>query len=254
MGRITLRRDGAVAVIELDNPGKRNAVDAAMRDGLNGAYAEVRGDHSVRVVVITGAEPEGFCAGGAIDGYLAGGAFGPSGTGPPPLPKPWPMSPPVIAAVNGHAVGGGFALALACDLRVVGRGSTLGASGLMRGAAQGAQQSQRLGRLIGASKALELLLLSRWIGGEEAAAIGLANVVVDDGLVLERALAMAHEIAKFSPSAVALTKRLVYEGHHLPLDEAFAWEQELMLDSYRSPDALEGFRAFNEGREPRWAE
>ena len=145
-------------------------------------------------------------------------------------------------------MGGGFALALACDLRIAGRGATLGPSGLRRGAVQGAQQSQRLSRLIGASKALELLLLSRYVGGEEAAQMGLAQAVVDDDQVMNTALEWAATIAGYSPWAVARTKQLVYEGQHLPLAEAFAWEEEVAAEGYRRPEALEGFTAFTEGR------
>ncbi len=252
MGTIHFNRAGPIAVVELDNPGKRNAVDAPMRDELDAAYATIASDDSIRVAIITGAGDEGFCSGGAIDGYLGTGAFGPGGTGPEKLPKPWPLAKPVVAAIRGHAVGGGFGLALACDLRVVGRGAVLGPSGLRRGVAQGAQQSQRLVRLISPSKALEILLLSKWVGGEEAAAIGLANAVVDDDKVMHTAREWATTIASFSPNAVATTKRLVYEGQHLPLEEAFEWEHSLALATYQHPDALEGFQAFMERREPKF--
>jgi enoyl-CoA hydratase/carnithine racemase len=248
VGRIDFQVAEHIATITLDNPAKRNAVDAPMRDGLRAAYERIESDDDIRVAVIRGAGDKAFSSGGDIDGYHQVDAFGPEGGGVPPIPRPWPIWKPFIAAINGYAVGGGFALALACDLRVVGRGATIGPSGLRRGAVQGAQQSQRLSRLIGTSKALELLLLSKYVSGEEAASFGLAQAVVDDDAVMDTALEWARTIAGYSPWAVQRTKQLVYEGQHLPLGEAFAWEDEVAAEGYRSPDALAGFRAFTEGR------
>src|SRR5690606_27087907 len=134
--------------------------------------------------------------------------------------------------------------AIACDLRVVGRGAQIGPSGLRRGAVQGAQQSQRLPRLIGVSKALELLLLSRYVGGEEAAAIGLAQGVADDDRVMDMAMNWARTIAGYDPWAVRKTKELVYRSLDLPMDEGVALEAEVMKQSYSRAEALSGFAAF----------
>jgi enoyl-CoA hydratase/carnithine racemase len=253
MGRIDFSVQDGIAVVMLDNPAKRNAVDAEMRAGLTEAYTRIRDDDGIRVAVIRGAGDKAFCSGGDIDGYQEHGAFGPEGAGPPPIPRPWPIWKPFIAAVQGHAVGGGFALALACDLRVVGRGAQIGPTGLWRGAVQGAQQSQRLTRLIGLSKALELLLLARTVSGEEAAAMGLAQRVVDDEQVVDAAMEWARTIAGYSPWAVARTKELAYLGQDMPLDEAFAWEAEVAAEGYRRTDAVEGFTAFAERRDPRFS-
>lgn len=252
MGQIDLHVADHIATIVLNNPDKRNAVDAPMREGLAKAYQEIVDNDDIRVAVIRGEGDKAFCSGGFIDGYHETKAFGPGGSGPPAIPRPWPIWKPFIAAINGYAVGGGFALALACDLRVVGRSAQMGPSGLRRGAVQGAQQSQRLSRLIGTSKALELLLLSKYVTGAEAAAMGLAQAVVDDDKVTDTAMEWARTIAGYSPWAVAMTKRLVYEGQHLPLDEAFAWEAEITAEGYRRPEVLEGFQAFSEKRAPKF--
>jgi enoyl-CoA hydratase/carnithine racemase len=244
MGEVRFEVTKHVATITLDNPAKRNAVDPPMRAGLSEAYRRIRDDDEIRVAVITGAGDAAFCSGGSIDHYQAAGAFGPEGSGPPPIPRPWGIWKPFIAAIRGYAVGGGFALALACDLRVVGRSAQIGPSGLRRGAVQGAQQSQRLPRLIGLSKALELLLLSKYVSGEEAAAMGLAQTVVDDDAVLSTAYEWASTIAEFSPWAVAETKRLVYEGLHLELGDAFAFEELVAAEGYRRSEALQGFSEF----------
>ena len=252
MGRIDFSVQDGIAVVVLDNPAKRNAVDAEMRAGLTEAYTRIQEDDDIRVAVIRGAGDKAFSSGGDIDAYQENSSFGPEGSGPPPIPRPWPIWKPFIAAIQGYAVGGGFALALACDLRVVGRSARMGPTGLWRGAVQGAQQSQRLTRLIGLSKALELLLLARTVDGEEAAAIGLAQRVVADDDVVDVAMEWAGTIAGYSPWAVARTKELAYQGQNMPLAEAFAWEANVALEGYRREDALEGFSAFTERRDPRF--
>lgn len=251
MGQVDLTVEDRVAVITLDNQDKHNAVDAPMRARLDEIYAAVETDDDVRVAVIHGAGGKAFCSGGLIDGYLDRNAFGPQGTGVPPIPRPWPATKPFIAAINGYAYGGGFALALACDLRVIGKSASIGPAGLKRGTVQGAQTITRLTRLIGASKALEILLLSRYLDGQQAAQAGLAQVV-DDADVLETAMDCARTIAGFSPWTVAMTKKLVYETQHLPLDEAIAQEEAIAAEAYRRDDALEGFSAFNERRKPKF--
>src|SRR5690606_31313901 len=144
-----------------------------------------KNDDDIRVVIMRGAGDKAFCSGGDISAYAAGGVFGPGAEPLPPIPRPWPIWKPFIAAIQGYAVGGGFALALSCDLRVAGKSAKIGPSGLRRGAVQGAQQSQRLPRLIGMSRALELLLLSQYVSGEEAAGMGLVQCVTDDDQVME---------------------------------------------------------------------
>jgi enoyl-CoA hydratase/carnithine racemase len=251
MGRIEFSVSNHVATILLDNPTKHNAVDAPMRAGLEKAYAEVRDNDDIRVAILRGSGDLAFCSGGDIDGYNALGAFGPDGVGPPPIPRPWPIWKPFIAAIKGYAVGGGFALALACDLRVAGKGATIGPSGLRRGVVQGAQQSQRLTRLIGLSKALELLLLSRYVSGSEAASMGLVQSAVEDMAVFDAAQEWAATIAGYSPWAVSKTKQLAYEGLHLPFDEAFSWEASVAAEGYSRPDAAQAFSAFTERKGPK---
>ena len=250
MGTIGFHTDGAVAVITLCNSEFHNAVDAPMRAGLESAYERVDQDESIRVAVITGEGQKSFTSGGHIDGYLAAKAFGPGGCGPPAIPRPWPARKPYIAAINGYALGGGFALALACDLRIVGRSARLGPSGLRRGSVQGATTIQRLTRLIGASRALQILLLSRYLTGDEADKFGLAEVA-DDADVMRVALDRARTIASFDPWTVEQTKALVYDAQHLPLGEAISIENAITAEGYRREAALEGFTAFQERREPR---
>jgi enoyl-CoA hydratase/carnithine racemase len=170
--------------------------------------------------------------------------FGEGAADLPPIPRPKGIWKPFIAAINGYAVGGGFPLALSCDLRVAGKSAVIGSSGLKRGAVQGAQQSQLLPRLIGISKALEILLLSKYVGGEEAAAMGMVQIAVDDSNVMEQAMEWAKIIAGYSPWAVQNTKRLVYEGFNMPLDQAYEWETKVTQEGYKRADAAAGFSEF----------
>jgi len=248
MGHITLDVQGPVAVISLHNPDKHNAVDAPMREQLGAAYARIEGDDTIRVAILQGGDGGSFCAGGAIDGYLDGKAVGPDAAHLPRIPRPYPAAKPYIAAMKGYALGGGFALALACDLRIAGESARLGPTGLKLGAVQGAQTISRLTRLIGASKALEVLLLSKRLAAREAADMGLVHSVVADDAVLATALQWAETIAGFSPWAVAMTKKLVYETQHLPLDEAIEREDRVASEGYSRPEALAGFSAFLAGK------
>lgn len=252
MGRIIFNVDGAIATIALDNPDKHNAVDAPMREELTKAYERIEADDGIRVAIIHGADDGSFCAGGSIDGYLEGKAVGPQAAHLPRIPRPYPATKPFIAAMQGYALGGGFALALACDLRVAGTGARMGPTGMKLGAVQGAQTISRLTRLIGASKALEVLLLSKRLTAQEAAGMGLVHTVVDDDKVLPTAREWAQTIAGFSPWTVAMTKKLVYEAQHLPLAEAVDWEDRVATEGYGRPAALEGFTAFKEGRRPKF--
>lgn len=244
MGEINFSVSDHIATIVLNNPGKRNAVDPAMRVALALAYERIETDDDIHVAILRGEGDRAFCSGGDIDAYKENGVFGPGAQQLPPIPRPWPIWKPFIAAINGYAVGGGFALALACDLRVAGKSAQMGPSGLRRGAVQGAQQSQRLPRLIGMSKALELLLLSKYVGGEEAAAMGLVQAVVEDDEVMDFALDWARTIASYDPWAVQKTKELVYRSFDMPMEEGFALESEVMKQSYQREEALAGFTAF----------
>lgn len=249
MGSIGFDVTDGVATVTLDNQAARNAVDATMSEQLARAYAQIETRDDIRVAVLTGAGDRAFSSGGYIPGYLDNAVVGAGATNTRvPLPKPWRIWKPFIAAIRGACVAGGFGLALACDLRVAAQDATIGPSGLKRGAIPGGEQTQRLVRLIGLSRALEVLLLSRYIDGVEAHRLGIVHRVVPATEVLDTAYELAGVLASFPPAAVATTKRLAYEGLDLSWDEAFAWEERLTEESFRTADAREGFAAFIEDR------
>ena len=249
MGQIHYDVSDHIATIVLSNPAQRNAVDKEMAAQLVDAYADVVANDDVRVLVITGAGDKAFCSGASITGYLEEGVLGENAEQQrTPLPKPWRIYKPVIAAIEGYAVGGGFTLALYCDMRVVTSASKLGATALKRGVVNGATQATRLTRLIGTANALELVLMSKVIDGAEAYRIGLAQRLVDPGGALAEAMEMATTIASFSPDAVQGTKRLAYDNLDLSWEQGLEWELEVSERSFRTADGLEGFVSFAEKR------
>lgn len=251
MGQIDYTVSDHVATLVLNNPDARNAIDKQMSAQLVEAYADVVTNEDVRVLIITGEGDRAFCAGASIKGYLSDGVLGQDAEQQrEPIPKPWRIYKPVIAAIEGYCVGGGFTLALYCDLRVVTTASTLGATGHKRGVANGATQGTLLTRIVGMADALEMLFLSKYVDGAEAYRIGLAQRLVEPGGALAEAMDMARTIASFSPDAVQGTKRIAYDNHDLSWDGALDWELEVSERSFRTADSLEGFTAFAEKRAP----
>ncbi|BEP13886.1 crotonase/enoyl-CoA hydratase family protein [Acidothermaceae bacterium B102] len=240
-----------VARVVINNPNKKNSLTLEMYRQLDDAYTDVVSNDDVRAVVITGAGLDSFSTGANISGYVADGVLGKGASRQrQALPKPWRIYKPVIAAIEGWCVGGGFALAVACDLRVASTTSIFGQAGLRRGVVNGQQTATRLTRLLGVGDALDLLLLSKWIDGTEALRVGLTQRLTEPGGALAEATQMAQTIASFSPDAVQATKRLAYDNCDLPWDQALDWELEVSERSFRTADSLEGFTAFAEKRAP----
>ena len=217
--------------------------------------ARVAAGTGVRAVVLTGAGDKAFCAGadlkeraempqaevaGFVDGLrammdeLAG------------LPQP------TVAALQGPALGGGCELALACDLRVMGAGATLSLPETHLGILPGAGGTQRLARLVGASRAKELIYTARRVGPAEALGWGLCNAVAGEEGAWERARALAETILGGAPIALAQAKRAVDEGLELPLEEGLAVERRCYAVTIPTEDRLEALAAFREKRKPRF--
>ncbi|MBO0729741.1 MAG: enoyl-CoA hydratase/isomerase family protein [Acidimicrobiaceae bacterium] len=247
--------DAGVAVVTLNRPQQLNAFTPTMGRELGHAFVNLEADEAVRAVVVTGAG-RAFCSGAALD--PAGSTFrGSDGDGlGPPLSElsPWTMATPVIAAINGAAIGLGITYPMQWDIRVAAEEAKIGFAFTRRGLLPEANSLWLLSRLVGASRALDLLLTGRTITGAAAAEMGLASQAVPAARVLDTALDIARDIAvNTAPASVALTKRLFYDQlgwrdrQAARADEraAFAW-----LAS--QPDAREGISAFLERRPPAW--
>ncbi|MGH3049663.1 MAG: crotonase/enoyl-CoA hydratase family protein [Gaiellaceae bacterium] len=234
-------RSGPVTTVILDRPEARNAVDRAHAETLADAFRRFEADDGALVAVLFGAGGT-FCAGAdlkAMDNRVEPDGDAPMG------PSRLELSKPVIAAVAGHAVAGGLELACWCDLRVVEEDAVLGVFCRRFGVPLIDGGTVRLPRLVGLSRALDLILTGRPVGAEEALRIGLANRVVPHGAAREAAEELAREIAAFPQETMRRDRRSAIDGLGLPLAEAFATEFEHGVGVLE--EAREGARRFAEG-------
>ena len=242
-----------VATITLNRPAQRNAVGDGMREELADAYLWCEQAQAVRVVVLTGTPPA-FCAGADLTAgdrtfTEPGPMFSAAGIDVPA----WSVSKPVIAAVNGHAIGLGLTLALQCDIRFFAADAKYGVVQVRRGMIGDAYSHWVLPRLVGLSNAAEILLSGATFDGNRAVMLGLGSRVLDADDVLSTALELARDIAEnAAPASVAASKRLLWDSFDLDRAAVGARETEIHLDLMRLEDAKEGVRAFLERRPPVW--
>ena len=221
---VTVETAGPVATVILDRPERRNAVDRPTAEALAGAFRRIDADEAIRAAVLWGAGGT-FCAGADLKAIAAGTPNRIAADGDGPMgPTRMLMSKPVIAAVAGHAVAGGLELALWCDLRVAERDAIFGVFCRRVGVPLIDGGTIRLPRLIGLSRALDLILTGRPVDAGEALAIGLANRVVDPGESRTAAESLAAELARFPQAALLGDRRSAYEQAHRSLADALAFE------------------------------
>jgi enoyl-CoA hydratase len=223
MGEVRYERVGAAAVLTIDRPERRNAVDAAAAQALRAGFESFEADAGARALILTGAGGEAFCAGAdlkAMDLEVDHPA-GPMGF------SRLTASKPTIAAIDGWCLAGGFELALWCDLRLATPTSTFGFFERRWGVPLIDGGTQRLPRLIGLGRALDLMLTGRAVDAEEAERIGLLAAVTAPGEHLERALALAEQLAGFPQETMLADRRAAIEGIGLPFDEGLALEHRL---------------------------
>lgn len=242
-------RDGPIAIVTIDRPEVRNAVDRPTADRLADAFRRFEGDGGLRVAVLTGAGGT-FCAGADLKGVAEGRgnrvdadmtADGPMG------PTRMVFSKPVVAAVEGFAVAGGLELALMCDLRVAAHDATFGVYCRRWGVPLIDGGTVRLPRLIGHSHALDLILTGRGVSGDEARMMGLANRLVPTGHALDAAVELARQIAAFPQGCLRSDRRSSFEQWDLDLAEALANETRLGTAVIDSGETRAGATRFAEG-------
>jgi enoyl-CoA hydratase/carnithine racemase len=243
-----------VATIELHRPEHLNTYSGKMGLELGEAYRICDDDDAIRAVVITGAG-KAFCAGADMSvgestfASQDARTFSAAGVDPPA----WEVRKPVIAAMNGHAVGIGLTLALQCDLRIVANEGKYGVLQVRRGVMPDAYSHWTLPRLVGMERAADLLLTGRKITGTEAVEMGIASRALPTDDVLPAALEIARDIAvNTAPLSVAVTKRLLWESPNLTWSEVGHRETELHHHLMGQADAVEGPMAWIERRLPRW--
>jgi len=241
---IALDREETYAVITLNRP-PANAISETLMRELNAALSDVEADGAVRAVILTGAGDRIFCAGADLGNAFSGpdvATFIRFGNSVVRRIERFPK--PVVAAINGHALGGGCEIAMACHIRLLKDGARMGQTESNLGITPGFGGTQRLPRLIGRGLALEYLLLGTQIPAGECHRIGLVNRLCKEGETLADAKVLARELGKRPPIATRLIIEAVDDGLEAPIDRAIEVEVRAFVQSLRTEDASEGIQAF----------
>ena len=242
--------DGGIAVITINRPEARNAVNGEVARGIAAAVDEFDGAGDVRVLIITGAGGT-FSAGMDLKGFLAGDAPVAAGRGFGGIAERPPVKP-VIAAVEGYALAGGFELALSCDLIVASDTAKFGLPEVRRGLVAGAGGLLRLPRRVPYHLAMEIALTGEQFTAARLHQAGLVSRLTGAGQALAEARELAAQVARGAPLALAATKRVIVESADWDSGEAFARQGEVIRPVFTSADAMEGAAAFAEKRAPVW--
>jgi enoyl-CoA hydratase len=252
---VVIERAGAVTTLRLNRPKALNALDPDTLRALRGAIDTVEADDMVRAVVLTGTGDKAFCAGADI---TAMAAMGPTDGHPyaclghEVMARVDDCRVPVVAAVNGVALGGGLELALACDFVVAGERARVGLPEITLGIIPGFGGTQRLVRRIGLARARELIYLGSMVGAADAHALGIVDRVVPGERVAAEAAALAGELASRPPLALRQAKRATRAAEETTLEAGLRLEIEAFAATFASDDRVEGLRAFLEKRAPQW--
>ena len=247
---VLVERRGAVQVITINRPTARNALDAAVARGVAAAVDELDADGDLRVGVLTGAGGT-FSAGMDLKAFLRGESPAIKGRGLCGITQT-PPAKPVVAAVEGWALAGGFELVLACDLVVAGRTARFGVPEVKRSLVAAGGAALLLPKRVPYALALELLLTGEPLGAPRAAEIGLVNRLTDEGAALDGALDLAATIVANGPLAVAATKQIARGTVDWSWEESWRRQGEITAPVFASEDAIEGSTAFAEKRAPVW--
>jgi len=253
---ITYDVAGGIATLTLNRPDVHNAMNDVMRRELTRCFEALGADDDVKVVVVTGAGERAFSAGADIREFVA-----------PLAPVPFRehrrrvdfrqamdrCPQPILAAVNGFAFGGGLELALACDIRIAAASAQMGLTEINLAIIPGGGGTQRLPRLVGRGKALEMILTGMRVPAAEALRIGLVERVVPVAELMAAAQGLARDMAAKAPIALRYAKEAVVSGLGLPLQDGIRLENDLATLLRTTEDRVEGARAFVEKRKPKWS-
>lgn len=250
---ITTERQGHVLIVTMNRPEVYNAVHMPMHAEMDKAWNDFAADPELWVAILTGAGDKAFSAGNDLKATSQGGGGSIPDTGFAGLSKRFDLEKPIIAAVNGFAMGGGFETALSCDLSIGADTSTYALPEVKVGFFAATGGVQRLSRYIGRMAARDLLLTGRHVTAAEALAMGILNQVVPQADLMTAAMAKAQEIASMSPSSVKATKRVlnamdVADGLPKSLEHSYV----VLADLMKTEDFREGVSAFVEKRKPEW--
>jgi enoyl-CoA hydratase len=246
---LTETRDG-VLIITLNRPEAKNAANRALAEGVAAAIDELESNDALRVAILTGAGGT-FCSGMDLKAFVTGEMPTVKGRGFAGLTE-YRASKPIVAAVEGYALAGGFELAISCDLVVAASDAKFGIPEVKRGLAAAAGGLVKLPKQIPPRIAMELALTGDFIGAERAYELGLINRVANSGAALDGALELAQKISANGPLAIAASLKVVASAQDWSSDEMYARQQEIVGPVFSSEDAIEGATAFAEKRAPVW--
>ena len=255
MNMIKLEKQENIAILRIDRPEAMNSLNAQVLSELADGLDEIENDCGIKAVIITG-EGKAFVAGADIafmHGLDEQSGYDFGRLGQQVFRRIETMEKPVIAAVNGFALGGGCELAMACDIRIASERAKFGQPEVGLGIIPGYSGTQRLPRLVGKGKAMELILTGNIITAETAGSIGLADQVVPQESLMDEALAMARKIAGNGPVAIAYAKKAIQQGTELSdMDAAILLEADYFGKCFSTSDQKEGMAAFLEKRKPQF--
>ena len=255
MNMIKLEKQENIAILRIDRPEAMNSLNAQVLSELADGLDEIENDCGIKAVIITG-EGKAFVAGADIafmHGLDEQSGYDFGRLGQQVFRRIETMEKPVIAAVNGFALGGGCELAMACDIRIASERAKFGQPEVGLGIIPGYSGTQRLPRLVGKGKAMELILTGNIITAETAGSIGLADQVVPQESLMAEALAMARKIASNGPVAIAYAKKAIQQGTELSdMDAAILLEADYFGKCFSTSDQKEGMAAFLEKRKPQF--
>lgn len=250
---LLLEKDGPVATITLDRPENLNALSMRLREELLSAFKEVRDDSGVRVLIITG-RGRAFCSGADLRELqsLASGQVPPGimDLATQRVLGLVEMGKPTIAAINGVAAGGGFSLAMACDIRLMAQGARLISTFTKRGIVPDGGLTYTLTQIVGAARACELIFSAEGVDAGQSERLGLVNWVVPDGELMDACKALAQKISQNAPLALAAAKEAIYLALRGDLKASLDFEARNQMRIFQTQDFQEGIRSFLEKREP----
>ena len=258
MASVEVTVEQHIATVLLNRPEAMNSVDPGMRALLHQTWERIRTDEDIWVAIITGAGDKAFCTGSDLKKTMptqdsfARQTFGPLIPGAGATTSGMDTDKPLIAAVNGYAMGGGLELALACDIRICSRNAQFALSEVKVGSLPGSGGTQRLPRAVSLSNAMLMLLTGDRIDADEAYRIGLVSRVLPHTELMKAAGEIAEKIAANAPLSVRAVKRLVRQGMDMPLSHAIDTERYVFGLLYNSEDRIEGRKAFAEKRKPNY--
>ena len=248
--------ESKIAKLILNRPHRLNAISFELLDELADALRKLEKDDDVRVLIITGAGDKSFSAGFDLQEAMQGDVLSPASSmmiatkGQTVFTMIERFPKPVIAAINGYAFGGGCELSLACDFRIMAKGGKIGLTELTLGLIPGWGGTQRMAKLIGISKAKELIFLGKRLSAEEAEEVGLVNKAVDTDKFWDEVMALAKQLAEGAPIGLRVAKYAINFGYELPVEVGQALEAAYFGIVTSTQDVMEGIKAFFERRKP----